>query len=392
MSIAWTTDLTIALVVIALLAVIAAVCVFIVLRGVVSGRRSRRNADDRVATTVAELTERMDAMLDDLAQTLERAEEEGRRTRKLSDLAVTLDFDEVLSRTLNTAVALAGVDAALVALHGLGPTPIVATIGLSEHEAEQRQGVGPPDGRPVRSVLIRYEYFGLGELAEGAAIHAGLAVPLSGGSGELGYLTVYSRSRVHAFSEADVSELEELAGHAGPAIENAHRFREARALADLDGLTGLHNRRYFHEMLQREVARARRYSRRLALIVFDVDEFKAINDRIGHLAGDAVLAEASDRVRSVVRSADIACRVGGDEFAVILPESTLYDADQLYRRLLEAISSRPISGAGKLQISAGIAELRSDEDATRFFQRGDDALYQAKEAGKGQVAAASNLA
>jgi diguanylate cyclase (GGDEF)-like protein len=97
-------------------------------------------------------------------------------------------------------------------------------------------------------------------------------------------------------------------------------------------------------------------------------------------------------VLSVVRTADIACRVGGDEFAVILPESTLEDADQLYRRLLEAISSRPIGGAGTLQISAGIAELRSDEDATRFFQRGDEALYQAKEAGKGQVAAARTLA
>ena len=82
--------------------------------------------------------------------------------------------------------------------------------------------------------------------------------------------------------------------------------------------------------------------------------------------------------------------MGGDEFAVIMPESTLADADQLYRRLLQAISSRPIGGTARLQISAGIAELRSDEDATRFFQRGDDALYQAKEAGKGQVAAANS--
>ena len=76
-----------------------------------------------------------------------------------------------------------------------------------------------------------------------------------------------------------------LALRAGPAIDNARRFREARQLADLDALTGLHNRRYFHETLQREVARAHRYSRNLALVVFDLDDFKAINDRIGHLAG-----------------------------------------------------------------------------------------------------------
>ena len=162
-----------------------------------------------------------------------------------------------------------------------------------------------------------------------------------------------------------IRELEELAKRAGPAIENARRFREARKLADLDALTGLHNRRYFHETLAREVARAQRYSRQLALIVFDLDDFKAINDRIGHLSGDAVLAETAERVRDVVRSADIACRVGGDEFAVILPESSTADADQLYHRLRGAVSSRPVGQAGRLFLSAGIAELlagrRSDE-------------------------------
>ena len=378
---------------IALIAAVAALGVCVVVLGVMLlNRRSARGADDRVAEAVAEMNQRMDALLDDLTSALERAEEEGRRTRTLSTLSGTIDFDEVLSRTLDAAVALAGVEAALVTLHALGPKPVVATIGLSEHEAEQPQVIGPPDGRAVRSVRIQYEYPEAEGPAEGTSVHAGLAVPLSGESGEIGYLTVYSRSRARSFAEEDVFELEELAGRAGPAIENAHRFREARQLADLDALTGLHNRRYFHETLQREVARGHRYSRRLALIVFDLDDFKAINDRIGHLAGDSVLSEAADRVRSVVRSADIACRVGGDEFAVILPESTLEDADQLYRRLLEAISSRPIGGAGKLQISAGIAELRSNEDATRFFQRSDDALYQAKEAGKGQVAASSTLA
>src|SRR6187399_2796383 len=136
--------------------------------------------------------------------------------------------------------------------------------------------------------------------------------------------------------------------------------RRNRRLADLDGLTGLHNRRYFHEQLAREVARAQRYGRELALVVFDLDDFKAINDRIGHLSGDAVLAETAERVRDVVRSADIACRVGGDEFAVILPESSLNDADQLYARLRTALSSKPVGQAGPLTMSAGMAELQPD--------------------------------
>src|SRR4029079_17967892 len=119
-------------------------------------------------------------------------------------------------------------------------------------------------------------------------------------------------------TEGEIDELERLAHRAGPALENARRYTEARALADLDALTNLHNRRFFHETLAREVARAQRYQRRLAVIVFDLDDFKAINDRVGHLAGGSVLAEASERMLSVVRSADIPCRVGGDEFAVIL--------------------------------------------------------------------------
>jgi len=161
--------------------------------------------------------------------------------------------------------------------------------------------------------------------------------------------------------------------------------RRNRLLADLDGLTGLHNRRYFHELLAREVARAQRYGRELALVVFDLDDFKSINDGLGHLAGDAVLAETAERARGVLRSADIACRVGGDEFAVLLPEASGREAELLYRRLQRAVSSRPVAEAGSVSVSAGIAELQADDEPNAFFERADKALYRAKERGKGQV-------
>ena len=159
-------------------------------------------------------------------------------------------------------------------------------------------------------------------------------------------------------------------------------------MADLDGLTGLHNRRYFHETLARECARAHRYSRRLALMVFDIDNFKDVNDRLGHLAGDTVLAEAAARVREVVRSADIPCRIGGDEFAVVLPESSIEQADQLFIRIQNAISGRPIGHAGRLKVSAGVAELQAEDYSISLFERADEALYRAKEAGKGRSVAA----
>jgi diguanylate cyclase (GGDEF)-like protein len=354
--------------------------------------RSENTADERVAEVVAGLNARMDELGQELAGALERAEEEGRRSRIFGELVGSIDLDEVLTKTLEAAGDLEGADAALVMLPDpQGGKPLVATLGLSVDEAERHAITGPPDGRLARSITMSYTYPELEREAgtSESIIHAGLAVPLPGESSTLGYLTLFTRTKGHSYSDDDVRQMETLALRAGPAIENARRFREARQLADLDALTGLHNRRFFHETLARECARAHRYERKLSLIVFDLDDFKEINDRIGHLAGDAVLAEAAERVRDVVRTADVACRVGGDEFAVILPESSIDDADQLYRRLLMAVSTRPIGQAGKLYLSAGVAELRADDDPASFFKRADDALYRAKEAGKGRVVSAN---
>ena len=351
-----------------------------------------------LALAVRDLNARMDGLFRELTETLERSNENDRKNKHFGELAGSIDLDEVLTRVLEAAGATPGADAALVTIAGTGglSKPIVATLGLSAEEAERQAVAGPPDGRQVRSVAISYDY---PEPANGDAdspgadpIRAGLAVPLPGEASTIGMLTVFTRSSSRTFSRDDRRDLEELAERAGPAIDNARRFREARQLADLDALTGLHNRRYFHDTLAREVARAHRYDRRLALIIFDLDDFKAINDRIGHLSGDAVLADAADVISSVVRSADIACRVGGDEFAVILPESGMQEAEQLYARLQQELEQRPLGDAGRIRLSAGVAELARDDDSRSFFERADDALYSAKEAGKGRAVAADTSA
>ena len=375
---------------IALTAVGAALATLLVTLLVVWIRQRGQKPQAEMAEAVRELEARMDAMVRELTDTIERTQHEGQRTRMLGELAGSIDLDEVLNRVLEAAGAVDGVDAALITVAAPpGGDSIIATLGLSATEAERQAVLGPPDGREARAISMSYEYGPEGEDADSEAIRSGVAVPLPGETAQLGLLTVFTRALDTRFGEAQVSELEELALRAGPAIENARRFREARQLADLDALTGLHNRRFFHETLARECSRAHRYERRLSLIVFDLDDFKEVNDRIGHLAGDAALAEAADRVRDVVRTADIACRVGGDEFAVILPESSLEYADQLYRRILGAVSSRPLGQAGKLYLSAGVAELRPEDDPVSFFQRADEALYRAKEAGKGRVVAAN---
>jgi diguanylate cyclase (GGDEF)-like protein len=365
-----------------LVSAVAVLALVAVVSAAALARRSSRRADRRVSELVEVLNSRIDQLAKELAGAREQAEEELRRSRTLSELGGTIDLDEVLSRVLEAAGQATGADGALVWIANPSGPPLVATLGLTQDEAERQAIAGPPNGRRARAIGMTYRY-GADELSEnGDLIRSGLAVPMGERADDEGFLAVYSRSE-QEFGDEAVDELEQLVQKAAPAIENAQRFREARQLADLDALTGLHNRRFFHETLAREVARAHRYNRSLALVVFDLDDFKAINDRIGHLAGDGVLADAAARVRDVVRSADIACRVGGDEFAVILPESALADADQLYRRIQESVSNQPIGAAGRLLFSAGVAELKPDDDAVSFFQRADEALYRAKESGKG---------
>jgi two-component system, cell cycle response regulator len=221
-------------------------------------------------------------------------------------------------------------------------------------------------------------------------VRAALGVPLADGGQRVGWLGIFSRTENIRFGDDDLRRIEELAERVAPALENARRFQEARQLADLDSLTGLHNRRFFHETLAREVARAHRYGRGLALILMDVDDFKEINDRMGHLAGDAALAEAAARIRLAVRESDVPCRVGGDELGVILPESRLDDAKKLVVRIQQAVASRPVARAGLVRVSAGIAELLPQDDATTLFERADETLYAAKSSrrsGGGLVAA-----
>jgi diguanylate cyclase (GGDEF)-like protein len=353
-------------------------------------RRSRRGQSGQLERLLEASNDRFEEMLGELARDLERARDETQRSRQLAAIGASIDLDTVLSRALEAAAELRLVDAAMIVVQQEDNGPVVATFGMTPEEAAQHPVAGPPAGPGAPAIEIAYRY-GSDQGAGEGLIRGGLVVPLRQDAEDaVGSLAVFWRDPDREASEQDVAALEHLAANAGPAIENARRFREARKLADLDALTNLHNRRFFHDTLAREVARAHRYERKLALVVFDIDDFKAINERVGHLAGDSVLAQLAERVRSVVRTADIACRVGGDEFAVILPESALADAEQLYRRVQFAVSTRATGAADRLYLSAGIAELAPEDDAVSFFERADEALFRAKETGKGQAVAASS--
>ena len=320
-----------------------------------------------------------------------RAQQEARRARQLAALAVTLDLEALLAQVLEAAAATARADAAALRLLQEKDAPLVKTLNI--HPGEEAPSLDTLSGETrARAVAMRYRYLSADVPAHTDPIRSGLVVPLLGEDGEaIGTLGVYWRSEGHDPADSELAALEELAGNSGRAIENARRFKKMRELAVLDSLTGLYNRTHFYETLGREVKRAHRYGRNLSLVVIDLDDFKTVNDRVGHLGGDAALVDIAERLRSVVRGADVPCRVGGDEFAVILPESEVVDAEQLYQRLHLALEGRPVGRGERVRLSAGIASLQQDDDAESLFQRADAALFRAKRAGKGRALSPDDL-
>ena len=175
-------------------------------------------------------------------------------------------------------------------------------------------------------------------------------------------------------------------------------LREAEAelttRADTDMLTGLLSRRRFSEIVNAEIARALRYERPLSLILMDMDHFKQVNDTWGHPVGDEVLREVCGRVRRSARSSDFVARLGGEEFAVLLPETTLEDAVALAERIRQAVSCRPahMVGAQELNctLSLGVAEVcPSIQDFSSLYKAVDEALYRAKRQGRNRTAVSS---
>jgi diguanylate cyclase (GGDEF)-like protein len=351
-------------------------------------RHRNGNPEERVSALVRELDLRMQRLGEDLAEELERTKEESRRSRYLGELAWTIELDQVLRRTLDAAAELEGVDAALVTAIGPSGEPMTKGAGLSEDEEEQLELDQRTGSDRVQSLTISYAQPPARTASDAPPVVTSLQVPIEARGIKIGVISVFSRDDVRPFPEETQEALEDLAARAGPALDNARRYLEARRLADLDARTGLHNARYFEEALEREVARARRYNRRLALVVFDLDDFKQINERFLHPGGNVALAGVADRLREVLRTSDIAARYGGDEFAVILTEAGVEEAKNFYARLREHASREPIEPVGTITLSCGIGELESHEEADMFLRRVDDALFRAKRDGKNQVAIA----
>jgi diguanylate cyclase (GGDEF)-like protein len=170
----------------------------------------------------------------------------------------------------------------------------------------------------------------------------------------------------------------------------AEYHEEIYRLTIIDALTDIHNKRYFLEFLDRELARSSRYDRPLSLVMIDIDRFRAINEELGHLGGDFTLREISARIKGSIRKEELFARYGGEEFAVVLPETPCQGAANLGERLVNVINGQPFQYENRtyqVTISVGVTTTQGEKDITpsELIRRADEKLYQAKHEGRNRV-------
>jgi len=206
-------------------------------------------------------------------------------------------------------------------------------------------------------------------------------LPLIAKGRAIGNLIVASR-RPHAYNRRHIILLERLVSQIAMPIENTQVFAEAEEKARIDELTGLLNRRSLNEVITSEIKRYSRYGGVFSLIILDLDSFKAFNDNHGHLVGDTLLREIGSIVKTTIRSSDQAFRYGGDEFAVLLPNTPVDDAYQVAERVRKEIASMVIVGYNPVTASLGLAGWPVDGiEANEVIAVADAALYHAKRNG-----------
>jgi diguanylate cyclase (GGDEF)-like protein len=213
-----------------------------------------------------------------------------------------------------------------------------------------------------------------------------IVVPLVARGALKGTLNVYRIGDDASFSEEEFELAKRLGDAAALALDNAHIRARLEREAQTDSLTGLYNHRHFHERLRRELTRASSAHENVAVVMIDIDDFKKVNDVFGHAVGDQVLAELADHLRATVRSTDVVCRIGGEEFAVIVPSSHEAHVVALATRLAQRLDEVELDLAGRIAVSIGIAQGPEHAANPReLVACAEAAMMTAKARGKNQV-------
>ena len=199
---------------------------------------------------------------------------------------------------------------------------------------------------------------------------------------------ILARDLIRLYSIKKPYVLKDLLRLVGASIGNIKLFEKIQRQATTDGLTGLVNHKTFYEILEKELWRSRRYGGLISLIMIDIDNLKSINDAYGHRAGDKAIRKISKKIKECIRQIDTAARYGGDEFAVILLNTSLDDATVVAQRMVDAVASSQTTWQKEqipLSISVGLGQYDAETTPEDITSRSDQALYMAKQAGKNTV-------
>jgi diguanylate cyclase (GGDEF)-like protein len=225
----------------------------------------------------------------------------------------------------------------------------------------------------------------------GVALALGVPIPADGPGPARGALSLLFGA-ARSFTPEEFATLHDIARLAAlglrmvdTTLENEHLLARLTHISNTDALTGVANRRHGEEVLEKEVKRARRYRVPLALLSFDIDRFKAINDTFGYPVGDVALRAVADCTRAVLRASDVLVRSGGEEFHVVAPHTSAIDGLKMAEKIRLAIEQAEIPGCDHVTVSLGVAQLGEQESADSLMQRTDAAMARAKRAGRNCV-------
>jgi diguanylate cyclase (GGDEF)-like protein len=223
-----------------------------------------------------------------------------------------------------------------------------------------------------------------------AGAHTLIVLPLTAGGRTIGLIELVSVERPRILSEPEMHACEAMASLAATGLEKVRLVEQLRSAADMDLVTGVHNHRYLQDRLRQEVARSARSHSPLALLMMDLDKFKPINDRYGHADGDRVLHSIGATIKAAVRTNDIVARYGGDEFVVLMPETSVEHAELVARRVVSGILQRrhDLSDGSHVSVgvSAGLAFYPNDgRNSAQLLAAADSAMYAAKRNGGRQI-------
>jgi len=312
-------------------------------------------------------------------------------------LGERLNLDEVVDEILNIVQKILGYRFfSIFLLSGYNGVSLLGEIKDGEKKRYPEPEALPLTGRlrelvgsskPIR-IFDAAEDPDSGLTADG--IKSFMAVPMISRGKAIGLMHA-SSTRMGAFLDQDEKIFSILAGSAALAVENALLHQKTQELTIVDDLTGLFNFRYFNRKIGTEMMRAKRYRQPLSVIMIDIDWFKKCNDTYGHLFGNRVLQYLAERIKDSIREVDIACRYGGEEFAVILPQTKKADAEMIGERIRRRVESGEIVSADKsstvkITVSLGVATYpENGKTPKELIAKVDQALYLAKGRGKNVV-------